>query len=206
MWPLVWGGGGGCQTLRTVLGLERDWLLLLGSIHGARLRRSPTWRRSFGDVCLSRSNRDGATSLSNRYRARRVLDGFGSPRSLHLSRRDIILHPFSPILFFFFLSFFFSFQPCSPSAWKFSFVFPCDCAIRSGLRKDTMAKDSLETSDQFKMVEIRDDRQTRQQKSVEQDREDLARMGKKQVLKVRPKCPRVTHVHSKLNRCRGNLA
>ena len=101
------------QTLRTVFGLERDWLLLLlllrlGSIHGARLRRSPTWRRSFGDVCLSRSNRDGATSLSNRYRARRVRYGFGSPRSLHLSRRDIILHPFSPFVLSFFLSFFLS--------------------------------------------------------------------------------------------------
>lgn len=50
-----------------------------------------------------------------------------------------------------------------------------------------MAKDSLETSEDFNMVEMRDDQQTRHQKSVEQDREDLARMGKKQVLKVRPK-------------------
>lgn len=46
-----------------------------------------------------------------------------------------------------------------------------------------MAKDSLETYDQFNMVKIR---QIRQQNSVEQDREDLVRMGKKQVLKVRP--------------------
>ena len=49
-----------------------------------------------------------------------------------------------------------------------------------------MAKDSVETSDQFTMVEIRHDQQIRHQKSVEQDRKDLARMGKKQVLKVRP--------------------
>lgn len=49
-----------------------------------------------------------------------------------------------------------------------------------------MAKDSPEMSEEFNMVEFRDDQQTRHQKSVEQDREDLARMGKKQVLKVRP--------------------
>ncbi len=45
-----------------------------------------------------------------------------------------------------------------------------------------MAKDSLETSDQFDMVEVRDDQHIRYQKPVEQDREDLAHM---QVLKVR---------------------
>ena len=203
MWPLVWGRGGDVRRCGPSWGSKG-----IGSCSSSSFSD-----RSTGRDCVAHPH-GGApsailpfpvesrwrTSLLNGYRARRVLDGFGSPRSLHLSRRDIILHPFSPIFFYSFFPAVFSL--CLELLVRFS----CDCAIRSGLRKDTMAKDSLETSDQFKMVEIRDDRQTRQQKSVEQDREDLARMGKKQVLKVRPKCLRATHVHSTLNRCRGNLA
>lgn len=46
-----------------------------------------------------------------------------------------------------------------------------------------MPKDTLEKSDQFNMAEIQGSQQTRHQRSVRQDREDLARMGKNQVLK-----------------------
>ena len=50
-----------------------------------------------------------------------------------------------------------------------------------------MPKDTLEKSDQFNMAEIQGSQQTRHQRSVRQDREDLARMGKNQVLKVSPR-------------------
>ena len=46
-----------------------------------------------------------------------------------------------------------------------------------------MMKDSRKTPEQYHMVEIRENRQI----PVGRDGEDLARMGKKQVLKVSPK-------------------